>query len=551
MKKIVRYSLEFPESRESLIHVKGEFVCMEPGNLELHFPFWRPGRYEMGGFLKRVSNLKWFFNGKALIPERTLDFGFAFSLAKGAKLSWEYDLNCHTLDAGSSYVDEDLKYINPIQSFFYVSNQEYAYEVSWPEDLPYIGQELTNTNKVVFENEQALMDGPFFLSYAQETVIVKVDGVNVGVHFFGLDSPIDLVKIERDFSAFAHSQFAAMGGYPYERYDFFVIALPKLAYHGVEHERSCIILLGPQDQLDGKRYKDLLGVSSHELFHVYNVKGLRPEELVPYNFKHFPVSENLFIAEGITTYLGDYFLWKSGVFSDDDYADEINMMLRRYQLNHAYSSMSLSQGSFEYWADGYGSGPEHRNISIYINGAMWSMALDWLLLQSSNGEAGLPEVFRSLFEAKVKEQGKSSNLPFSRNDLRKEAGRWLSDKLVKLFFETAVVEPFDFLPVLEELMADFGFGTLQVDDPLYQQLGVVMRDKTVVSLHPESVLRKGGVAIGDELRLTIKDGNFTAVNINKLTGKENKFVGSTGEFDLKKWEWKENTPWKRIWKTRS
>ena len=76
-----------------------------------------------------------------------------------------------------------------------------------------------------------------------------------------------------------------------------------------------IITIGPSYDVFDTLYKELLGVSSHELYHTWNVKSIRPIEMFPYDFSKENYSELGFIYEGVTTYMGDLFLLKSNVFS--------------------------------------------------------------------------------------------------------------------------------------------------------------------------------------------------------------------------------------------
>ncbi|MFT5338133.1 MAG: putative metalloprotease with PDZ domain [Luteibaculaceae bacterium] len=551
MNNLVKYNLRFPESEASEIYVKGEFTAPENRTIEFHFPFWRPGRYEMGAFLKRVVHLKWDIDGEELMPERSVDFGFSIAIKKDEQLRFSYTLLCTTLDAGSSYVATGLKYINPIQSLFYVSNEKAQYHVQWKSTLPYMGQKVSNGNQLEFVDEQEMYDSPFFLSNPRESLIAEVEGVKIGMHFFGITSPIDLLKLEGDIQKMAQAQFKAMGGYPYKRYDFYVITVPKLAYHGVEHNKSCIILIGPEGDIGGDRYNELMGVSSHELFHVYNVKGLRTKDLVPYNFKHVPNSPYLFFAEGITSYLGDYFLWSSGVFSDEEYLSELNTLLKRYQLNHARLHKSLMDGSSEAWVDGYGGGPQHRNTNIYVDGSLWAWSLDWNLLDHSGGKVGLTEVYRDFYWQQREKTGLKSDIPFHFSDFSVFIQGLLPEEKWHELLVDGVRKPTDFLPGIKSLAAQFGLGFENIEAAnLYSSLGILLKDEKVVSMHPDSPIYHGGVICGDTLRLTIKGKKFNARFEKALTGEHGILEGNIGEFDFSEVKWIEDSAWRRTWKLR-
>ena len=108
--------------------------------------------------------------------------------------------------------------------------------------------------------------------------------------------------------------------------------LPYRAYHGVEHQKSTVISLGPSYEVFGKLYKELLGVSSHELYHTWNVKAIRPIEMYPYDFTKENYSKLGYICEGVTTYQGDLFLLKSGVFNEEQYFDNIPLVAWEFYI---------------------------------------------------------------------------------------------------------------------------------------------------------------------------------------------------------------------------
>ena len=98
---------------------------------------------------------------------------------------------------------------------------------------------------------------------------------------------------------------------------------PYSSYHGVEHHKSTVILLGPSYNIFNSFYTELLGVSSHELYHVWNVKNIRPKAMLPYNFSFENYTDMGYVTEGVTTYMGDRILFESGVFSLDQYFKEL------------------------------------------------------------------------------------------------------------------------------------------------------------------------------------------------------------------------------------
>ncbi len=212
-----------------------------------------------------------------------------------------------------------------------------------------------------------------------------------------------------------------MGDFPTDDYHFLYHLLPYRAYHGVEHFNSTVIALGPTDALreESALYYDFLGVSSHELFHTWNIIRIRPREMMPYDYtreNYFPTG---FVAEGITTYYGDLFLVRSGVLTRSEYFLELNKLLQRHFDNFGRFNHSLVDSSWDLWLDGYAPGAPDRKVSIYVKGALVSLILDLELRRCTEGEQSLDTLMQYLWDYfGKKERGYSlSNLQKLVSDL--------------------------------------------------------------------------------------------------------------------------------------
>jgi len=144
-------------------------------------------------------------------------------------------------------------------------------------------------------------------------------------------------------------------------------------------------------------YDELLGVSCHELFHVWNVKHIRPADMMPYDYSKQNYSRLGYVYEGLTTYYGDYLLYRSGVFSDQDYFDTFNVQLQKHFDNHGRKNYSVAESSFDTWLDGYTPGIPHRKVSIYTEGCLLAFMKDVLIRQATNDEKSLDDVMRLLW----------------------------------------------------------------------------------------------------------------------------------------------------------
>jgi predicted metalloprotease with PDZ domain len=164
---------------------------------------------------------------------------------------------------------------------------------------------------------------------------------------------------------------------------------PKPFYHGVEHTKSTMMVLGPEDR---DSYEDLIGLGSHELFHVWNVATIRPKALLPYDYTKAVIFDTGWIIEGITTYLGDWFLWASGVVRTAEYLSLLLGNLKLHFERDGSSKQSLVESSIDLWLDGYGAALPGKRVSIYFKGALIALGLDLLIRKKFNHTKSLREV---------------------------------------------------------------------------------------------------------------------------------------------------------------
>src|SRR6476659_10108647 len=203
-----------------------------------------------------------------------------------------------------------------------------------------------------------------------------MNGHTFFLHFVGECRP-DFKKLKKDFRAFTKKQIEFWGDFPVQEYHFLFQVLPAKFYHGVEHQRSTVIAIGPGYAINsGSTYDDILGVSCHELFHTWNVKTIRPVEMHPYNLTRENYARTGYVYEGFTTYYGDKLLLNSKVFSVKQYFTTLQERLVKHFHNYGRYNLSVADSSWETWLDGYVPGAPYRKTSIYDEGNLVAFMLD-------------------------------------------------------------------------------------------------------------------------------------------------------------------------------
>jgi predicted metalloprotease with PDZ domain len=378
--------------------------------IEIQLPAWRPGRYEIQNFAKNIQFI-----------EAISKSGEKLSLAKTTKDRWKvntegesevqirYSYYAAIQNAGSSYVDQELWYLNFVNFCMYTEgriNDECKVTLALPEDFQVAcglsffwdivgGIPQAYGNILAAKDFYELVDSPLLASASLQKCDYQVDHVRFSIWMHGNLKP-NWERIKRDFRRFSKEQIATMGEFPETLYYFLNLILPTAFYHGVEHRNSTMVVLGPDDEGEGL-YTDLLGVSSHELFHAWNIIRIRPIELLPYDFTKENYFATCFVAEGCTTYYGDLFLKRSGVFNDEAYIKELQVYMKRHFENSRSSKQSLTESSFDLWLDGYEKGIPDRKVSVYHKGALAALILDLYIRKKTNHNQSLDNVMQLLW----------------------------------------------------------------------------------------------------------------------------------------------------------
>ncbi len=498
---MIHYTLSTENPSAQYIQFSMQF---EPTNEveKIQLPSWRPGRYELGNFAKNVKGFKVVNeNNEPLIFHKISKDCWSVETNESKIIKVFYEYYATDLNAGSTFLSQDQLYVNPVNCFTYVEGRELEgviVDLKIPYDYAIAGSMEMDNHTLFAQSFDELADSPFICSNSLQHNSYVVDEVVFHVWFQG-EVKVDWEKLIPDFTAFTEKQIEKFGTFPVEEYHFLTQIVPFRAYHGVEHCRSTVLLLGPSYAIFKEAYKDLLGVSSHELYHTWNVKAIRPIEMFPYDFTKENYTELGLLCEGVTTYMGDLFLYKSDVFDLKEYLSEMNAQLQKHFDNPARLNYSVAQSSFDTWLDGYVPGAPNRKVSIYTEGCLLSFIFDVFIIKKSEGKYSLDDVMRYLYEEFYHKNKGVSEADYKKT-LEKFAGTSLDD-----IFEKYVHGTFDYSTLLNESFDTIGLKmiTKQNEKPSLSKLGVKSllqgNYHVIKSIHPNSPAETAGLMLEDEL----------------------------------------------------
>jgi predicted metalloprotease with PDZ domain len=493
-----KFSIENPSNQYIQIQINFESSqALE----HIQLPSWRPGRYELGNFAKNVKNFKVYGDKKMLAFEKTSKDCWKIETSGAKHIQVSYHYYATDLNAGSTYLDKHQLYVNPVNCCaFVVGREKENIEVHLEIPNSYqIACALPHENKVIKAKDfDELSDSPFIASASLQHDTYKVKDVLFHIWFQG-EVKVNWEKILKDFNEFTSKQIEKFSEFPVSEYHFFFQIVPFRAYHGVEHQTSTVILLGPSYDIFEANYVDLLGVSSHELYHTWNVKSIRPIEMWPYDFTKENYSKLGYLCEGVTTYMGDLFLLKSGVFKLKDYFLELNNQLQKHFDNFARFNYSVAESSWDTWLDGYVPGAPNRKVSIYTEGCLLALVTDVFIIRNSKEKFNLDDVMKSLyFDFYLHEKGVSEK--DYQDVIEHLAGNSFQEIFDNYFydskpFEAIIVDAFEYigLELVHKASSKYSYAKLGFKSIPQGQNFIVK------AIYPGGPADMGGLMLDDEI----------------------------------------------------
>jgi len=556
----VVYDVRMKDPGAHLVEVTCRINDPDPDGQTVSIPAWIPGSYMIRDFARHVIAVEAEANGET-VAVRKIDKSRWRVSPVGGPLLLRADIYAHDLSVRGAYLDLNHAFINGAAVFFRVDGKEdercvvhvaapgHIAENEWQVAT---GMErLTGTaydfGAFVALGYDELIDQPILIG---DLLVGEFDvaGTEHVIAIFG-GRDADCRRLEKDLQRLCayHAEFFG-GPVPMNRYTFLITAVNK-GYGGLEHRNSSALLCARSDlprpgvaEVDAG-YRNFLGLVSHEYFHLWNVKRIRPAEFVPYKLDHEAYTRQLWVFEGITSYFDDLGLLRCGLITPKAYLELLGRSLTAVYQSGGRRRQTLEESSFDAWIKFYKPNENSPNamVSYYRKGAMVALALDLELRLKSDGQCSLDDVMQALWQKFG--QDSSRGLPeggFER--LAEEvSGRNLGD-----FFRQALRTTVD--PPVGILLAQFGIrlqmraresetdvgGTRgKHHDRARAWLGFrTARQgdrslvKTVISDGPAV---KSGLSANDEL-VAVEGYRVTNENFSELTGRID--VGQSVDIDV-------------------
>ena len=499
---MINYHISFERPHRHFVDFEFSAKTNGANSMKFQLSSWRPGRYELADFAQNIQKWGAFDEKNNPLPFKKITKDLWEVNTKNAiEVIIVYNFYANQLDAGACYLDEYQLYLNPVHCMFYIvdrSQEVYQLNLDIPEDYNIASSMHQEKNTLTVTGYDLLAESPIICSNSLQHSDYEVDGITFHIWFQGMCKP-NWEKLKKDFTAFTKSQIKHFGSFPVNEYHFFFQITPYRSYHGVEHTKNTVLLLGPGNEIMKKRYEDLLGVCSHELYHTWNIKAIRPIEMYPYNYTKENYFRTGFVAEGVTTYMGDMMLYNSNVFDWNQFIKTQNQNLERHLMNYGRYNLSVADSGFDTWLDGYKLGSPNRKTSIYPDAALCMLMIDLEIIRNSKGKYSLHSVMKELYEEfALKEKG------YSEDDFRNICVKFGGLKVAEIF-ENNIYGTESYIDPLKSALDVVGLMLEEKKNPNLsaQYFGFVSAKENgeiiIKKVEPNSITDQNGIAPDDKI----------------------------------------------------
>ncbi len=377
-------------------------------------PVWIPGSYLVREFAKNLQELNARQNGQPIAVQQLSKHQWQLDCSANAPVELSYLVNAYDTSVRTAWLDQRRGFFNGTSLLLRVHGQEvqpHQLRISPSAQVP--DWKLATGLSAVEVDAQGF--GTYTAGNYDELVDCPVEMGNFwsssftarGVpHRFvvaGAPASFDGERLLRDTQKICEAEIDFWGVAPHSSY-VFMLNVTHDGYGGLEHCNSTALICSrsdlPRQGVDkaSDGYVQLLGLISHEYFHTWNVKRLRPAELVPYNYDQENYTELLWFFEGFTSYYDDLLLRRAGLIDNATYLKLITKTLNQVQQTPGRKVQSVAQSSFDAWVKYYRQDENTANatVSYYTKGALVAMSLDLKLRQE--GQTTLDAVMRALWQ---------------------------------------------------------------------------------------------------------------------------------------------------------
>ncbi|MBP6097132.1 MAG: M61 family metallopeptidase [Methyloversatilis sp.] len=530
----VRYRITPVHPEAHLFEVEIDIAKPAAEGQRLSLPAWIPGSYMIREFARHIVRIE-ARDGIKAVPLVKLDKHTWQAAPCEGVLRVRYEVYAWDLSVRAAHLDTTHGFFNGSSVFLRVHGCEHTpceVDIRPPAGRAYKEWRIATTLPEAGGRNGAKRHGFGLYRAAKYDELIdhpvemggfalhefKACGVPHEVAITG-HHDIDAARLCEDLRRICEWQIRLFGEpAPFERYVFLVMAVGD-GYGGLEHRSSTALLCsrndlpapGASEMSDA--YRGFLGLCSHEYFHAWNIKRIKPAAFEPYDLTRENYTRLLWAFEGVTSYYDDLALVRSGVITQDDYLKLLAKTVTQVMRGGGRFKQSLADSSFDAWIKYYRQDENAPNaiVSYYAKGALVALALDLTLRSKTRGAVSLDDVMRRLWL----DHGQTG-VGVPEDGVRRVAEAVSGLKLKKFFSEAT--EGTDDLPLDDLLRAvgiDLSFDAANTAPVLGVKTANEGDNVKLTQVLDHGAAQRAGLSAGDVL-VALDNLRITAISLDSL-----------------------------------
>lgn len=412
---MISYQIQVKSAEAHIFEIRCELEASATTAQRFSLPVWTPGSYLIREFAKHVLTVRAEVNGMPLAVGK-IDKHSWQCAAAGGRVALIYEVYAFDLSVRGAYLDTARGFFNGASVFVWpqgreaepcsllIAASEFAVDQHWrvATSLPRAEIDQAGFGQYLAATYDELIDHPVEISNF-EMHTFEVRGIRHRLALSGKHHG-DLGRLIADVSRICEEHIRFYGEVPFTEYLFQLLIVGD-AYGGLEHRASTSLIASRKtlprvdESEQGDDYRTLLGLFSHEYFHAWNVKSIKPAAFIPYDLSREAYTSELWLYEGMTSYYDDIALVRSGVVCESDYFKLLAQTITRVLRGSGRLKQSVADARFDAWIKFYRPDENAPNalVSYYAKGSLIALALDLTLRCESSNERSLDDVMQALW----------------------------------------------------------------------------------------------------------------------------------------------------------
>lgn len=420
----IQYSIVPKDLAGHLFNVTVTVPAPAPDGQVFALPAWIPGSYMIREFARNIVRIRAEANGAAVALAKLDKHSWQAAPVEGP-LTLHYEVYAWDLSVRAAHLDQTHGFFNGTSVFLRVVGQEaqaHQVDIQRPADpaaktwrvataMKELGAKRYGFGTYVAGDYDELIDHPVEMGdFALATF--KAHGIPHDIVITGRVPNLDMARLQADLKAICETQIAFFEPEtkkaPLDRYVFMTMAVGD-GYGGLEHRASTALICaradlpcvgGPKSGEPGEGYLKFLGLCSHEYFHTWNVKRIKPAVFAPYDLQVENYTPLLWLFEGFTSYYDDLMLVRAGIIGEPTYLKLLGKTVGSVLRGSGRTKQSVADSSFDAWSKYYRQDENSPNaiISYYTKGSLIALAFDLTIRTKTNGQRSLDDIMRALWQ---------------------------------------------------------------------------------------------------------------------------------------------------------